>query len=136
VMSDDRRNPYVILGVRFGASAREARSGFSKAKRRLRLEQDVPYSQEDLTWALHQIEQIILSPELAFDVYRIPAIDLGEARGVFNPAPHRLERATEPASPQIWHELHRSAVSAAIRSLLSQSPFGSSGSIPYEPTEV
>ena len=88
----DRRNPYVMLGVPFGASERDARSGFSRATRRLRQNHDAEYSQEDLTWALHQIEQLITHPEQAFEIYRIPAMEqaLDEAHGC------STQRRTEP----------------------------------------
>jgi hypothetical protein len=130
--STDRRNPYVILGIPFGASEREARAGFAKAKRRLRQDPEHPFSLEDLTWALHQVEQIILAPELAFEVYRIPAMSTPDPVGVFNPEPHRLARATEPATPDDWDELRRSAISAALVKVLCSVMSDRSSAIPYE----
>ena len=72
-MKTDRRTPYVILGVPFGASEQEARSGFAAKVRVLRVEPIPKYTMEDLNWALHQIEQLISDPSLAVDVFRVPA---------------------------------------------------------------
>ena len=78
-MAADRRNPYVVLGIPFGADGAEARTGFAKASRRLRQDADARYTMEDLTWALHHVEQIIEDPEKAFGVYRMPADPEGNA---------------------------------------------------------
>ncbi len=69
----DRRNPFLILGVDFGASADEASAAFAKAARRLRRDPDATYSLEDATWALHAIEQAEVDPVHAVDHYRVPA---------------------------------------------------------------
>ena len=128
----DRRNPYVILGIPFGASEREARTGFAKAKRRLRDNPNAPFSQEDLTWALHQVEQIILKPELAFEVYRIPAVVRLDVAGVFNPGPHRTERTTEPATAEDWNRVKRTAISRALVDALAKTLSDQPSVIPYE----
>jgi hypothetical protein len=116
-MQRDRRNPYVILGVPFGASGEEARAGFARISRRLRQDDESPYSKEDLTWALHQVEQIITNPALAVEVYRIPASPSALTTsdvGVFSPAPHRLPRRTAPSSEE-WEAVMRDAISRALR---------------------
>ena len=130
----DRRNPYVMLGVPFGASERDARSGFSRATRRLRQNHDAEYSQEDLTWALHQIEQLITHPEQAFEIYRIPAMEqaLDEAHGVFNPAPHRTGRTTEPASVAEWDLMRRRALAVALRRAMAEKLPATLDYMPYE----
>lgn len=55
-MSDqETRNPYVILGVPAGATSRDANAAFAKMS--LKVSQGLsPWKMEDLTWALHQIE--------------------------------------------------------------------------------
>lgn len=128
----DRRNPYVILGIPFGVSEKEARTGFARAKRRIQDNANAPFSQEDLTWALHQVEQIILKPELAFEVYRIPAVIRSDLVGVFNPLPHRTERKTKPANANDWDRVKRSAVSRALVDALSKTLADQPSVIPYE----
>lgn len=128
----DRRNPYVILGVPFGASEKDARGGFSRARRRLRQNPDQPFTAEDLTWALHQVEQILLKPELAFEVYRIPAVAATNPVGVFNPGPHRLPRTTDQATAEDWEQVKRSAISVAVIDALATTLADQSSVIPYE----
>src|SRR5690606_11723163 len=98
----DRRNPYVILGIPFGSSTQAARSGFAHASRRVKSDPTARYTMEDLTWALHQIEQIVEDPELTFHIYRLPAnpdaTNADRGNGVFNPPPIRLPRRTVPGS--------------------------------------
>lgn len=133
-MTTDRRNPYVILGVPFGASEEEARAGFAKARRMLRRDPDAPFTTEDLTWALHQIEQLIANPELAVDVYRIPADSNAvgsESEGLFNPTPHPLERRTEPNEEE-WQSVRREALAAVFRRLAQPLLSNRTPTIPYE----
>lgn len=133
-MTTDRRNPYVILGVPFGASEEEARAGFARARRRLRRDPDAPFTTEDLTWALHQIEQLIANPELAVDVYRIPADSNAvgsEPEGIFNPAPHDLERRTEPNEEE-WQSVRREALADIFRRLAEPVLSKRTPKIPYE----
>jgi hypothetical protein len=95
-MAQDRRNPYVILGLDYGASADDAAVGFAKASRRLRSAEDVPFSLEDATWALHQIEQAVDNPDLKVAWYRVPAdpaaYGYGDGPGILRPPPVNLER--------------------------------------------
>jgi hypothetical protein len=129
----DRRNPYVILGVPFGAPGEEARAGFARMSRRLRQKPESRYTKEDLTWALHQVEQIIKNPALAFEVYRIPASPsaLAAKDGVFHPAPHNIPRQTETSS-QEWELLWRDALSVTLRRVLAQLIPQSSDYVPYQ----
>jgi hypothetical protein len=130
----DRRNPYVILGVPFGASGEDARAGFARTSRRLRHEPNTVYTQEDLTWALHQVEQILTDPRLAFEVFRVPAspsaLDVNEA-GVINPPPHPADRKTE-SDPQEWAEVRRRALSEALKRILTEKVDRVHRYIPYE----
>ena len=138
-MTDARRNPYVILGVPFGATAKEARSGFAKASRRLKEETGARYSMEDLTWALHQVEQIIESPAKAFDVYRVPADPTATEiprDGLFNPEPKPIRRVTEPSTKEQRRELQLRAIRELLRTALTAEPIHLPIPIPYEHTEV
>lgn len=69
----DRRNPYLILGVDYGCSPEVAAQAFARTTRRLRRDPDAPYTVEDATWALHQIEQAVQDPAAAITAYRVPA---------------------------------------------------------------
>lgn len=133
-MTIDRRNPYVILGVEFGATAEDARAGFARAKRRLRQDPDAPFTSEDLTWALLQVEQLIADPDLAVDVYRVPADPNaigGESVGLFNPAPHPLLRRTEPSDEE-WEAIRREALAAVFLRLAGPALSERTPATPYE----
>ncbi len=120
-MTNDRRNPYVILGIPFGVGEAEARTGFAKASRRLRQDDDARYTMEDLTWALHQVEQIIEEPANALNVYRVPADSDAvsiDRPGVFNPRPERIGRATEPRTNEERQALKTRAIREIVRDAL------------------
>jgi len=68
--TDETRNPYVILGVPPGADRRRANTAFARAQLQQRAG-EIPWSLEDLTWALHQIENIELHSDEGH--YRVPA---------------------------------------------------------------
>jgi len=72
-MTEDRRNPYVILGVDYGASRDEARRAAGRVLRRVKHAEDSQYSVEDVTWALHQVEQAIEDPGSIISYFRVPA---------------------------------------------------------------
>lgn len=131
-MPDTRRNPYLILGVDFGASHDEARRGFVRAIRRVRSpDEQLQYSEEDVTWALHQIEQIELDPHHAVNVYRVPAdpaVFSTEAHGLLNPAADPLPRSSQPTST---YDLERLAL-AALREI-AQASMSACASIPVPP---
>lgn len=68
-------NPYLVLGVDFGASTTAANAAFGRATRRLRKQADAPYSLHDLTAALSRIEEAQRSgdhDELA-ESFQVPA---------------------------------------------------------------
>lgn len=130
----DKRNPYIILGVPFGASHSEARAGFARANRSLRRNPDAIYSMEDLTWALHQIEQILEEPEHALHVYRVPANpDVLSPRGrpgLFNPDPIPLERRTAGATREDIENLRLEELRSRLRNRIHK--MDPPWSTPYE----
>jgi hypothetical protein len=62
-----------VLGVAYGSSRDEATAAFAMRSRRSRRDPDFPYSVDDLTWALHQVESVIDNPEADLDTFRVPA---------------------------------------------------------------
>lgn len=95
------RNPYLIIGVDFAASADDARRAFARAARRSR-QGDGAWAREDLTWALNEIEALEQDPADLVSLYRVPAnpsvYEPGGA-GLFRPPPIPLERQTAPDDP-------------------------------------
>lgn len=91
------RNPYVVLGIPFGASSDVAEAAFARRARGLRRAPNGTERLRDLTWALNQVEEILKEPSLALDVYRVPA-DPGafepDGTGVLRPAPVPMRRRT------------------------------------------
>lgn len=90
------RNPYLILGIPFGASREEAQKAFAKRARPLRRQGDAGHNAlTELTWALNQVDEALLDPSAAVDVYRIPAdphaFDASET-GSFSPGPELISR--------------------------------------------
>jgi hypothetical protein len=72
-MAEDRRNPYFILGIDYGASKDTARKASGRVIRKVKRDPDAVYSIEDVTWALHQVEQAIDDPASAISHFRVPA---------------------------------------------------------------
>jgi hypothetical protein len=99
----ERRHPHLVLGIDVGAPADEARRAFARASRRLRRgDGDAPWTLEDLTWALHQVEQIHTDPEAGLDLLRVPAdpaVFAPRGPGVLDPSPPGLPRRTAPSTP-------------------------------------
>jgi hypothetical protein len=97
-----RRHPHLVLGIDVGAPADEARRAFARASRRLRRGDGASaWTLEDLTWALHQVEQIHTDPEAGLDLLRVPAdpaVFAPSGPGVLDPAPPRLPRRTPATS--------------------------------------
>ena len=67
------KNPYVILGIPFGASRAEANAAFAKKAQALKREGGGLDRMTDLTWALQRIGVAIKEPATAMELYRIPA---------------------------------------------------------------
>ncbi|WP_300608293.1 hypothetical protein [Trebonia sp.] len=90
------RNPYVILGIPFGASRAEANAAFARKARALSRDGADLDLMTDLTWALQRIDVSISEPATAMEIYRIPADPeafQGEGKGVLHPPPERLAPA-------------------------------------------
>ena len=108
-MSDDRRNPYVILGLSHGASSAEAERAFARRSRDARWGdhdqlQDHEVELTDLRWAMAQIERHAAEPMSAQGTYRIPvdsgSLEAPSGPGLLRPAPRpstRQHLATDPA---------------------------------------
>jgi hypothetical protein len=93
------RNPYVILGLPFGAPREDANIAFAVRAKRLRHRKDAASRTRltDLTWALNQIDESLKRPDASMDIYRIPAdpdLFTSTATGLFSPPPEPL-----PARP-------------------------------------
>lgn len=90
------RNPFVLLGIPFGASRAEANAAFAGKAQALRREGGSIDQMTDLTWALQRINVAIKDPATAMELYRIPADPEAfhaEGEGVLRPPPERLQAA-------------------------------------------
>jgi hypothetical protein len=120
---DDRRNPYLILGVPYGASRGEARRAAARRTRELRQREVAPYSTEDITWALHQVEQVIDDPESAVEVFRVPAapgiLDAPSGHGLFHPPAMPLPRRSGPLTDEDYCAIRHEAIAAVSRSVIT-----------------
>lgn len=89
----ERRNPYLILGIPFGASRADATRAFlrrTKSLRRLGAAGRTLHT--DLTAALKEIEDRPELPDAVMAPYRIPAdpdVERGLGAGVFAPPPEK-----------------------------------------------
>jgi hypothetical protein len=111
-----RRHPHLVLGIDVGAPADEARRAFARASRQLRRQDGTrsTWTLEDLTWALHQVEQIHTDPEVGLELLRVPAdrsVFAPSGPGVLDPAAPGLPRRT--AAPTAG-ELDEVAVAALV----------------------
>jgi hypothetical protein len=126
-MTTDRRNPYVTLGVPFGASSDEAHAAFGRRARGLRRQPDGAERLRELTWALNQVTESLGEPELALHVYRVPSDPdafVTGGPGVLSPAPERRGRAEgepEAAFAGLLDAVRREAI-AAIETQLANAP--------------
>lgn len=97
----ERRSPYLILGVPYGASKDDSARAFARATRRLRQHADPPYDLEDLNWALHAVEQRLEDPATSIDDYRMPGdadvYEIPSGRGVLDPPIQHLPRRSARA---------------------------------------
>jgi hypothetical protein len=125
-----RRNPYLILGVDFGADPAEATAAFARISRRLRREPDGMFSLEDATWALHEIEQAASDPGAVLGIFRVPAnpdvYEIPSSPGIVGLEPENLPRTTPPGSTdavvtlqaQVVDHLGHEAMNATLHALL------------------
>jgi hypothetical protein len=110
------RNPYLILGIDFGAPADVARRRFAQAARRLRRSTEGPYTVEDLTWALHEVEALDTDPADNVTVFRVPAnpaVFEPAAEGLFKPPADPLPRRSQYDAAEVAQL--RSQVAVDIR---------------------
>jgi hypothetical protein len=123
---DDRRNPYLVLGVLYGSPASDVRKGFARRSREVSRGDLTAYTTEDLTWALSQIELSETDPEIDVTLYRVPANPTlfesvngpGGVVGFFNPAPEPIARTTGPATSGHVEQLLDKAVVEWVENLL------------------
>lgn len=114
------RNPYVILGIPFGATRAEANAAFARKARSLRRDGADLDQMTDLTWALQRIDVAIRDPATAMELYRIPADPeafQGEGDGVLRPPPERLAAAGGNPDAAL-DALRRAAAREYLRHLL------------------
>jgi hypothetical protein len=94
------RNPYLILGVDYGASPADARRHFAMAARRAR-RGGGRWAKEDLTWALHEVESAEGDPADSVSTFRVPADATAfdpSGEGLFRPPPVPLARRSAPST--------------------------------------
>lgn len=103
MISDDRRNPYVLLGLPYGASVNEARRAFARRARDARWGDRAGADLSDLEWALARIEFLQHDPAAMFGVYRVPAdpsvLRAPAGFGLLAPAPRAAPRRS-PVTPE------------------------------------
>jgi hypothetical protein len=92
----ERENPYLVLGLPFGASREEAQQAFVRRTKALRAQRNGP-ALTALTRALQQLDAVQGAPESHLAPYRIPADPTalhGDGPGVFDPPPPPAGGAT------------------------------------------
>ena len=137
--SEDRRNPYLVLGLPYGSSPRDATRAFVRRQKEIGQGTFAAYRIADLTWALHQVEQAVHEPEVDVTIYRVPAnrslfasppgVGDGGGAGFFNPAPVPIGRATGPVESEEVEVLLDKAVEGWVGGLLG--PAGEPVQVPY-----
>lgn len=109
-----KRNPYLILGLDFGADASKAASAFARTARRLkRTPEGSAFTLEDATWALHQIEQSESDHADDVAIYRVPADPSVFASDFDDPTPAPVARTTDP-DPAAWDSIHARIVQESL----------------------
>jgi|SRR5947209_1564272 len=130
------RNPYLILGVDFAASADDARRAFAHAARRIR-RQGGAWSIEDLNWALHEVEELESNPADIVSLYRVPAdpqVFTPAGEGLYRPPPVPLPRRTATNDPAATEEVRHAAARELDETLLTV--LGALIEPPTEPYEI
>jgi hypothetical protein len=128
-----QRNPYLILGIPFGASRQQANAAYVRKARQCRRLGEAGRDQlTDLTWALNQIDEALLHPEASMEIYRIPADPdaftvTGE--GVLAPPPEQLSpvggdraAAEEDLAASAAHDVLRALVRVRAAGLNAPPP--------------
>ena len=112
-MTKERRNPYLVLGLPYGSEIRDVKRAFAKRAKKVASRNVVAYTNEDLNWALFQLEQSQHDPEVDVAIYRIPANpdvfgfhtkDTPEF-GLFWPKAFPIKRRTAPSDREEIEEL-------------------------------
>ena len=122
-MNVEKRSPWVVLGIPFPASKAEANRAFARRSREVRKTADLPWGQEDLSWALAQITLAEEDPESTVGHFRVPAdpgvFERPTADDLFVPAPQPITRRTQPAPPDALDDACARAGVEALRAFLS-----------------
>jgi hypothetical protein len=114
------RNPYLILGIPFGASRGEANAAFARKARVLKRGADLD-QMTDLTWALQRITVAITDPATAMELYRIPADPEAfqvDGEGLLKPPPEQLP-AMDGDAGQALEALRQAAAREYLRYLVT-----------------
>jgi hypothetical protein len=128
-MDEERRNPYVLLGVPYGSPRDVATAAFARRARHLRRDPSREDELTSLTWALNQVSEELGDPTVVLHVYRVPAdpaaLEANLSPGLLNPPPVRLDRRTV-ASPddqaRALDEALASGVEMALAELIAAAP--------------
>jgi hypothetical protein len=106
----DRRNPYLVLGVDYGARHEEVTAAYTRRSRVARADNGYPYSIDDLVWALDEIEGLNgagqagpgTGAQSAAVTFRVPAdpsaYEPPPGPGLLRPEPVPMRRRTRPAA--------------------------------------
>lgn len=125
-----RRNPYLILGVDYGAPNSTANKAFARASRRLRGASDGQFNVEDLTWALQQVEHVNTDPHGSVDYFRVPAdptaYEVTPTQGLMLMPVVPLPRRTGPVSETELSELVAEVLSDCETTMLNELPITAS----------
>jgi hypothetical protein len=131
----DRRNPYLVLGVDYGASREEVTAAYTRRSRVARADSGYPYSIDDLVWALDEIEGIhgngatsAAGAQSAALVFRVPAdpsvYEPPPGPGLLRPEPVPLRRRSRPAPRTeiagLVNDARRDATAYALERLADQ----------------
>lgn len=131
----DRRNPYLMLGVDYGASREEVTAAYTRRSRVARADSGYPYSIDDLVWALDEIEGIdgtgavpAAGAQSAALVFRVPAdpsvYEPPPGPGLLRPEPVPLRRRSRPAPRSeiagLVNDARRDATAYALERLADQ----------------
>mgnify|MGYP003988230607 FL=1 len=135
--SSDRRNPYLVLGLPYGAYVGEVRRAFARRSKEVAQGTLGGVDTADLTWALAQLEQSQADTTIDVSIYRVPAnpslFDEGltgtGAIGFLDPGPTPIPRTTDSATTEDIDELASKALIQWLEVLLSTD--GEAIKIPY-----
>jgi hypothetical protein len=123
-VTDDHRNPYLILGIPYGSSQDEARHAAARVIRRIKDKPDSVFALEDVNWALYQVDQVNLDPEAGVLIYRVPAnpqlFGPREQTGIFSPPPMPYQRTTHATGPEEMRAIALNALPEIAARLLEK----------------